>query len=146
MTPTISTEIRSDRYGNLLAEYQPRIIKTEEENERFLAIVEDMMHRSKLSPEEDALLDLIVKLIEDFEAEHYHLNVSTPRSRLLHLMEARDLEANQLIPLLGDRTQLILSGNLEISLEDAIVLGPFFHVKPELFLKSSNAPIDPSKK
>jgi HTH-type transcriptional regulator / antitoxin HigA len=135
MTPTISTEIQGDRYGNLLAEYQPRIIKTEEENERFLAIVEDLMHRSKLSPEEDALLDLIVKLIEDFESEHYHLNVSTPRSRLLHLMEARDLEANDLIPLLGDQTHLILSGDAEISLKDAIVLGPFFHVKPELFLK-----------
>ena len=58
MTPTISTEIQADRYGNLLAEYQPRIIKTEEENDRFLAIVEDLMHRSSLSPEEDALLDL----------------------------------------------------------------------------------------
>ncbi|MCX5964230.1 MAG: transcriptional regulator [Cyanobacteria bacterium] len=134
MTPTISTEIRNDRYGNLLAEYQPRIIKTEEENDRFLAIVEDLMHRSLLSPEEDALLDLLVKLIEDFETEHYHLDVSTPRSRLLHLMEARDLEANALIPLLGDRTHLLLSGESELSLEDAIVLAPFFHVKPELFL------------
>ena len=113
MTPTISTEIQADRYGNLLAEYQPRIIKTEE----------------------DALLDLLVKLIEDFEAEHYHLDVSTPRSRLLHLMEARDLEANTLIPLLGDRTHLLLSGESELSLKDAIVLAPFFHVKPELFLR-----------
>ena len=135
MTPTISTEIQDDRYGKILAKYQPRIIKTEEENDRFLAIVEDLMHRSSLSPEEEALLDLLVKLIEDFEAEHYHLDVSTPRSRLLHLMEARDLKANALTPLLGDRTHAILSGDSEILLEDAIVLGPFFHVKPELFLK-----------
>jgi HTH-type transcriptional regulator/antitoxin HigA len=79
MPPNTSTEIRNDRYGNLLTEYQPRIIKTEEENDRFLAIVEDLMHRwsttdrrsSLLSPEEDALLDLLVKLIEDFETEHY---------------------------------------------------------------------------
>ena len=135
MTPTISTEIQDNRYGTLLAQYQPRIIKTEEENERFLAIVEDLMHRSKLSPEEDALLDLLVKLVEDFETKHYHLDVSTPRSRLLHLMEARDLDANELIPLLGDRMHLLLSGDLEISLEDAIILGPFFYVKPELFLR-----------
>lgn len=135
MTPTISTEIQDDRYGTLLAQYQPRIIKTEEENERFLAIVEDLMHRSELSPEEDALLDLLVKLVEDFETKHYHLDVSTPRSRLLHLMEARDLGANELIPLLGDRMHLLLSGDLEISLEDAIILGPFFYVKPELFLR-----------
>ena len=135
MTPTISTEIQDDRYGKILARYQPRIIKTEEENDRFLSIVEDLMHRSSLSPEEDALLDLLVKLIEDFEAEHYHLDVSTPRSRLLHLMEVRDLDANALIPLLGDRAHLLLSGDAEILLEDAIVLAPFFYVKPELFLR-----------
>jgi HTH-type transcriptional regulator / antitoxin HigA len=131
MTPTISAE----QYGNLLVQYQPRVIKTEAENEAFLAIVEELMHRSRLTPEEDAMLDLLVRLIEDFEAQHYHLDVSTPRSRLLHLMEAQSREVHDLTPIVGDRARLIVSGETEISLEDAIALGPFFHVKSELFLK-----------
>ena len=44
MTPTISTEIRDDRYGILLAEYQPRIIKTEEENERNDPVLTETIH------------------------------------------------------------------------------------------------------
>ncbi|MEG4576112.1 transcriptional regulator [Microcoleus sp. N3A4] len=54
-------------YSSLLSQYQPRIIKTEEENERFLEIVEELLSRPNLTPEEDALLELLVKLIEDFE-------------------------------------------------------------------------------
>jgi HTH-type transcriptional regulator / antitoxin HigA len=135
MIPTISAEIRAEQYGHLLVQYQPRLIKTEAENETFLAIVEELMHRSNPTPEEDALLDLLVKLIEDFEAKHYHLDISTPRSRLLHLMEARSLNVDDLVPIIGDRASLILSENAEISIEDAIALAPFFHVKPELLLK-----------
>ena len=99
MTPTISAE----RYGNLLLKYQPRVIKTEAENEAFLAVVEELMARSQLIAEEEMLLELLVKLIEDFEAQHYSLNVSTPQSLLLHLMEARSLEVANLVEILGDR-------------------------------------------
>ena len=51
----------------MLSKYQPRIIKSEEENEIFLEIVEELISRKNLNPEEEALLELLVKLIEDFE-------------------------------------------------------------------------------
>jgi len=51
MTLTINPEI----YSQLLSKYQPRIIKTEEENEKFLEIVEELLSRSYLTPEEDTL-------------------------------------------------------------------------------------------
>jgi HTH-type transcriptional regulator / antitoxin HigA len=126
---------RIERDADMSKPTNPASIKTKAENEAFLAIVEELMHRSNPTPEEDALLDLLVKLIEDFEAKHYHLDISTPRSRLLHLMEARSLNVDDLAPIIGDRASLILSENAEISIEDAIALAPFFHVKPELLLK-----------
>ena len=129
MTSTISAEC----YGNLLLKYQPRVIKTEAENEAFLAVVEELMARS-LMPEEEVLLELLVKLVEDFEAQHYALNLSTPRSRLLHLMEQRGLEVGDLDEVLGNRGMAIAAGKDEIGLEQAISLGQFFQVKPELFL------------
>lgn len=129
MTSTISAEC----YGNLLLKYQPRVIKTEAENEAFLAAVEELMARS-LMPEEEVLLELLVKLVEDFEAQHYALNLSTPRSRLLHLMEQRGLEVGDLDEVLGNRGMAIAAGKDEIGLEQAISLGQFFQVKPELFL------------
>lgn len=130
MTSTISAEC----YGNLLLKYQPRVIKTEAENEAFLAVVEELMARSQLTPEEEVLLELLVKLVEDFEAQHYALNLSTPRSRLLHLVEHRGLEVGDLDEILGNQGTAIAAGKEEIGLEQAISLGQFFQVKPELFL------------
>lgn len=126
----------TDTYSNLLSKYQPRIIKTEEENEIFLDIVEELISRTNLNPEEDALLELLVKLIENFEDKHYQINASTPQSRLLHLMDARSLEAADLVEILGSSEAVVdvICDRLEITKQQAEALGKFFHVDPGLFL------------
>ena len=126
----------SDIYSQLLSQHQPRIIKTEEENEKFLETVEELLSRSHLTPEEDALLELLLKLIEDFEDKHYQLNVSTPRSRLLHLMEARSLEQADLLEIFGSSEIFtkIMNSELEITKEQAEALGKSFHVDASLFI------------
>ncbi|MBC1241315.1 type II toxin-antitoxin system HigA family antitoxin [Nostoc sp. 2RC] len=132
MTITFNSEV----YSQLLSQYQPRIIKTEEENEKFLETVEALLSRSDLTPEEDALLELLVKLIEDFEDKHYQLNASTPRSRLLHLMEARSLEQADLVEIIGSSEIVakVINGELEITKEEAEALGKFFNVDASLFI------------
>ena len=126
----------SDRYSSLLSQYQPRIIKNEDENEIFLEIVESLLSRNNLTPEEDTLLELLVKLIEDFEENHYQLNASTPHSRLIHLMNARSLEAADLVDIMGSIEMVteIVNGQQEITKKQAEDLGNFFHVNPGLFL------------
>ena len=126
----------SDRYSRLLSQYQPRIIKNEDENEIFLEIVESLLSRKNLTPEEDTLLELLVKLIEDFEENHYQLNASTPHSRLVHLMDARSLEIADLVEIIGtiETVTEIVNGQLEINKKQAEALGKFFHVNPGLFL------------
>jgi HTH-type transcriptional regulator / antitoxin HigA len=126
----------SDIYSQLLSQHQPRIIKTEEENEEFLETVEELLSRSHLTTEEDALLELLVKLIEDFEDKHYQLNFSTPYSRLLHLMEARSWEQADLVEIFGssDIVAKIMNGELEITKNQAEALGNFFHVDVSLFI------------
>ncbi|MBE8997481.1 transcriptional regulator [Nostoc sp. LEGE 12447] len=132
MTLTFNSNI----YSQLLSQHQPRIIKTEEENEKFLETVEELLSRSHLTLEEDALLELLVKLSEDFEDKHYQLNSSTPRSRLLHLMEARTLEQADLVEILGSSEIVtkIMNGELEITKKQAEALGKFFHVDASLFI------------
>ncbi len=126
----------SDKYSSLLSQYQPRIIKNEEENEIFLEIVESLLSRENLTPEEDTLLELLVKLIEDFEEKHYQLNASTPQSRLIYLMEARSLEPADLIEIIGSIEMVteLINGQLDITKKQAEALGKFFHVNPGLFL------------
>jgi len=126
----------SDKYSSLLSQYQPRIIKNEDENEIFLEIVESLLSRENLTPEEDTLLELLVKLIEDFEENHYQLNASTPQSRLIHLMDARSLEPADLVEIIGSIEMVteLINGQLEITKKQAEALGKFFHVNPGLFL------------
>jgi len=126
----------SESYSSLLSKYQPRIIKNEDDNEIFLEIVESLLSRNNLTPEEDTLLELLVKLIEDFEENHYQLNASTPHSRLLHLMDARSLEPGDLVDIMGtiEMATEIVNGQLEITKKQAEALGKFFHVNPSLLL------------
>jgi HTH-type transcriptional regulator/antitoxin HigA len=133
MTLTINPKI----YGDLLAQYQPKIIETEEENERALAVVESLTHKSDLNPEEDQLLELLITLIEKFEAEHYPLNnLSTPLSRLTFLMEENHLRQADLIEVFGSKgiVSEVLSGKRQISKSHALKLGEFFNLNPALFL------------
>lgn len=55
----------------MLAEYQPKIITTEEENEQAIALAQNLEHRPNRTLEEEILLELLVTLIEKFEETHY---------------------------------------------------------------------------
>jgi HTH-type transcriptional regulator/antitoxin HigA len=127
--------IDRDRYGSLLAEYQPQPITTEAENERALAVVEKLMAKER-SLEEDALLNLWVLLVEQFEEEHYPISNAAPHEMLQFLMEQRDLRQVDLVGILGSRGVIseVVNGKRSISKTQAKVLGKFFHVSPELFI------------
>jgi len=120
----------------LLSKYQPRIIHTEAENDYFLEVVEELLARRNLTPEENTILDLLVKLIEDFEDQHYQLNKSTPRSRMLHLMEAQDKNKESLISIFGsiENVDKVINGELEITSQQALELGNLLHIDASLFL------------
>jgi HTH-type transcriptional regulator/antitoxin HigA len=138
-TKTIGKEtpiFDSEAYNYLLCKYQPHLITNEETNEKFLAIVEELMSHQNLTLEEDTLLALLVKLIEDFEETTYSLNCSTPYSRLLHLMESRSLEKVDLLNFLQSQgiTSQLLEGEQSINFSQAEVLAEFFQVSPTLFL------------
>jgi HTH-type transcriptional regulator/antitoxin HigA len=126
------------RYGALLLETLPAIIETEEQNERYLAIVEKLMRKGEehLSPEENTLLDLLVHLIEDFEQRYYHPENATPLEVLHFLMEANDLKQADLVPIFGSKgiTSEVVNGKRGISKANAKALGEFFNISPAAFI------------
>jgi HTH-type transcriptional regulator/antitoxin HigA len=122
----------------------PKIIQTEEENERALKTLEPLfdkavaleMEGKTLSPEEGAVFDLLTKLIEDFESAAYLIDEVTPRAMLQHLMESRGLKQADLAPLFGSagRVSDVLSGRREISKGQAKRLAAYFNVTADLFI------------
>ena len=133
MTVTFNPE----KYSELLVKYQPKLIRTEAENEKALAIVEQLMHQSNRTTEENELYELLVTLIEKFEQEFYQpLNASNPHSMLLFLMEQKGIESKDLVRILGNEDIVadILEAKRKISHEEAIALGTFFGVDESLFV------------
>jgi HTH-type transcriptional regulator/antitoxin HigA len=125
------------RYRRLVAEVSPAIIETEEENERVLAIVERLMAKAeKRTPEEDAILNLLVHLAEEFERKAYPTETASPAEMIAFLLEQRGLKAVALAEVLGSRGRVseILAAKRSVSKEQAKKLGDFFHVSPAAFI------------
>ncbi|MGB7415645.1 MAG: transcriptional regulator [Thermosynechococcaceae cyanobacterium] len=132
MTPTINREA----YSNLLAQYPPKVIETEAENEQMTAIAYKLSQRSELSREESALLDLLIVLIEKFEDEAYPIPEVSPHEMLLHLMDARDCKQEELIGVIGSRGVVseVVNGKRGISKAQAKSLSEYFGVGVEMFI------------
>jgi len=135
---TIAAQVDMRRYGRLLAKAAPTVIRSEEENDRMLGIVESLMAKGEdnLSPEEDALLDLLVDLIRAFEAKAYPIPKSAPPELLEFLLEQWGLKPSDLWPVVGSKSRVseILAGKRSISKEQAKKLAEFFHVRADLFI------------
>ena len=94
----MSTLTVSPEYTALLKKFPPKVIRTEEENERYTEILYDLDGRSrKLSPAERELAELLTLLIEDFEEKHYRLPQSSPFAVLQFLMEQHSLKQKDLV-------------------------------------------------
>jgi HTH-type transcriptional regulator / antitoxin HigA len=74
-----------ETYGHLLAEISPKVIETEAEYDRALVIAEKLTFNHQKTPEERSIYQLLVMLIEDYEARHYPIPTSqnsTERGKL----------------------------------------------------------------
>lgn len=130
-------KIDPTRYKRLVSQAMPVVIETEAENERMLKIVEKLMDKGEsLSPEEEKLLRLLTKLVEDFEERYYHPRDATPLEVLQHLMESRDVKQTHLWEVFGSKgiASEVLNGKRGISKTHARALADYFHVSADLFI------------
>lgn len=113
------------------------IVETEAENERMLKVIEKLTDKGEgLSPEEEKLLKLFAKLVEDFEERYYHPRNATPLEVLQHLMESRDVKQTHLWEAFGSKgiASEVLNGKRGISKTHARALADYFHVPADLFI------------
>jgi len=136
-TSVAAKRINKKKYGALLATARPAVIKIEEENERMLSLAEQLIDKGKSrTPEEDQLFELVTRLIEDFEEEHYPIPDAPPHRILRFLMEQNDLRQSDLLPIFGSRGYVfdVVNGKRTISKTHAKALGKMFHVSPDVFI------------
>jgi HTH-type transcriptional regulator/antitoxin HigA len=129
-------EINNARYAKLLAKSLPRPIRTAAEHTRLIKTLLELDERDGLSPEEEALAEVLTLLIEDYEEKYHPLPRVSPNDSLKALMEERGLKHKDIWPVLGNKGAAteILSGRRSISKAQARRLAEFFRVPIDLFV------------
>ena len=123
-------------YSNLLAQAAPKVIETEIEYERILALTERLHFTKNRTAEERTLYKLLVTLVELYESEHHPIPESKPYEVLQHMMAASGMRQADLVGIIGSSGVVseIVNGKRAISKAQAKLLGERFKVSPSLFL------------
>jgi HTH-type transcriptional regulator/antitoxin HigA len=133
----VRARFNPQRYGKLLAETVPTIIKTERENRRLIKVLNKLMKKgASRTPEETELAKLLGHLIQEFEQRFYKPQRPTPRETLIGLMEMNRLKQADLLSVFGSSgiASEVINGKREISKAHAKALAKFFHTSTDLFL------------
>ena len=80
-------------------------IKTERDRKRALREIESLMTAKRNTPEGDRL-DVLVTLVEAWEARHYPLDLPDPVAAIRYHMEQRGLTPKDLVPYIGSRSRV----------------------------------------
>jgi HTH-type transcriptional regulator / antitoxin HigA len=131
----MSTATSRSQYADLLARALPSVIHSEKENGRYLALLEDLDQKGKLSAAEQRLAELLTLLIEDFEQKVYSLKPAMPLDILNQLIEANGLKQKDLVDVFGTPSIVseVLNGKRGLTIEHIKKLSRRFHVSPEIF-------------
>jgi HTH-type transcriptional regulator/antitoxin HigA len=134
---TMSTATSRPEYADLLVRALPSVIHSEKENERYLAMLEELDEKGKLTAAEQRLAELLTLLIEDFEEKAYTLKAAKPIDILVELMEANSLKQKDLVDVFGTPSIVseILNGKRGLTNEHIKKLSRRFHLSPEIFLQ-----------
>src|SRR5207237_4372792 len=101
----------------------------------MLAHVEKLMDKSE-HLEDAADLNLMVRLIKDYEEEHHPLPDPSPHEMLAYLMGQRSLKQADLLPIFKSRGYVsdVINAKRGISKVHAKQLAEFFKVSANLFI------------
>ena len=88
------------------------------------------------TPEEQAFVDLMLKLIDAYQKAHPLFPSAQPRELLQALMEELDLKQADLLDVFGSRSRVsdVVNGKRAISREQARRLSERFKIRVEAFL------------
>ena len=97
-----------------------RPIRTKRDYEAALRAIEPLMSAKRNTPEGDAL-DVLVTLVEAYEAKHFPLDLPDPVEVIEFMMEQRNLTVKDLVPYIGQPNRVYEVLNRMRPLHDATV-------------------------
>jgi len=121
---------------------EPRIVKTEEQYRRYLSEVERLAARDPESDSTDGgRLELLAKLVEDYEKVRFKFRKPGPVEAILFRMEEQGLRQKDIAGILGgkNRASEILSGKRNLTLPMVRALYEKLAIPVELLIREPAA-------
>ena len=122
-------------YADLLSEMQPEVVRSEEQNQKYIQWLEELTSQKVVSPAQDKLIALLTLLVEEYENKHYPLPEAGPLDVIRHLMEANNLRQKDLTDVFGTESIVsdVLNGKRDLAKEHIRRLSARFRVSPAIF-------------
>ena len=123
-------------YLELLQIFPPRPIANEEDFNKTQKIIDTLIDKGELTPDEQDYLSVLGSLIRDYE----DINLTLPRLNSVELIQAllddAGLQIQDLIFIFGNEINLskILTNQQELTLSQIKKLAQFFKISPAAFL------------
>lgn len=133
---TPGTPSNSD-YMSLLAAFPPRPITSEEELNATQKVIDSLIDRGNLTPDERDYLHILGLLVQEYEEIHYPIPDIHGVELLKVLMEELNLRQKDLVPIFKTESIVseVLSGKRKLTATHIQKLADFFHISPAVFFE-----------
>jgi HTH-type transcriptional regulator/antitoxin HigA len=117
-----------------------RLIKTEEDYDKALSRIEDLMEAVAGTPEMDEL-ELLTALVEMYEAEHFPISPPDPIEAIKFRMDQLGFTQKDMVPYLGSKSKVseVLNGKRPLTLAMMRALNRGLGISAEVLLKEPGA-------
>ena len=126
-----------DRYLELFQRFPLRPLRSEDDLDRAIAIVDGLLDQTSLDQDEEDYLDVLGDLIKKYEQAHHPLPPVSDAEMLRYLVEANGTSQAEVAAgaeVAESTISEILSGRRKLSRRHIESLATFFHVDPGVFL------------
>jgi HTH-type transcriptional regulator/antitoxin HigA len=123
-------------YLELLNTFPPRPIANEDDFNKTQKIIDTLIDKSELTPDEQDYLSVLGSLIRDYEDINLTLPKLNPVELIQALLDDAGLQIQDLIFIFGNEINLskILTNQQELTLTQIKKLAQFFKISPAAFL------------
>ncbi len=127
-----------DHYLDLVREVPLRPIRSDIELDRAIAMIDSLIDKEALSPEENDYLDVLSVLVEKYETEIHPMPSVTDAEMLRHLIESRETTQSEVSSATGVAESTIselLVGKRKLNRKHIESFAKHFRVNPGVFLQ-----------
>ena len=126
----------TDKYLQLLQQFPPRTINSDEELDKTIAVIDELLDRPSLSSEESDYLNVLGTLVWDYEQKTEPIPDIYGVELLKVLIAERGLRQKDLVPVFKTESIVsdILNGKRQLTVRHIQELAQFFNLPPAVFL------------